>query len=119
MFAHWVALTVLIKLRNVGLIGAVERVVVVSTAHRLKFAQSKIDYLFGVIPGMGRFANPPVSVEADFGSSWMFLRISCMPIPPTITTLDPLLLPRLSFHQYASEFRSHTLHICMHEDQGK
>ncbi|KAL9318103.1 hypothetical protein ACSQ67_014620 [Phaseolus vulgaris] len=93
MFAHWVALTVLIKLRNVGLIGAVERVVVVSTAHRLKFAQSKIDYLFGVIPGMGRFANPPVSVEADFGSSWMFLRISCMPIPPTITTLDPLLLP--------------------------
>jgi len=63
-----VALTALIKLRNRGLIGAGERVVVVSTAHGLKFAQSKIDYHSGAIPGMGRFANPPVSVKADFGS---------------------------------------------------
>ncbi|KAK7347844.1 hypothetical protein VNO80_22383 [Phaseolus coccineus] len=63
-----VALTALIKLRNAGLIGAGERVVVVSTAHGLKFAQSKIDYHSEAIPGMGRFANPPVSVKADFGS---------------------------------------------------
>jgi len=63
-----VALTALIKLRNAGIIGAGERVVVVSTAHGLKFAQSKIDYHSGAIPGMGRFANPPVSVKADFGS---------------------------------------------------
>ncbi|CAJ1941634.1 unnamed protein product [Sphenostylis stenocarpa] len=63
-----VALTALIKLRNRGVIGGGERVVVVSTAHGLKFAQSKIDYHSGAIPGMGRFANPPVSVKADFGS---------------------------------------------------
>jgi len=63
-----VALRALIKLRNKGVIGARERVVVVSTAHGLKFVQSKIDYHSGAIPGMGRFANPPVSVKADFGS---------------------------------------------------
>ncbi|TKY54451.1 Threonine synthase [Spatholobus suberectus] len=63
-----VALTALIKLRNRGVIGRGERVVVVSTAHGLKFAQSKIDYHSGDISGMGRFANPPVSVKADFGS---------------------------------------------------
>lgn len=63
-----VALAALIKLRNRGVIGAGERVVVVSTAHGLKFAQSKIDYHSGLIPGMGRYANPLVSVKADFGS---------------------------------------------------
>ncbi|NP_001296615.1 threonine synthase 1, chloroplastic [Cicer arietinum] len=63
-----VALTALIKLRNSGVIGSSDRVVVVSTAHGLKFAQSKIDYHSGTIPGMGRYANPPVSVKADFGS---------------------------------------------------
>ncbi|KAK7329659.1 hypothetical protein VNO77_23832 [Canavalia gladiata] len=63
-----VALTALIKLRKNGVIGPSERVVVVSTAHGLKFTQSKIDYHSGAIPGMGRFANPPVSVKADFGS---------------------------------------------------
>ncbi|XP_061361595.1 threonine synthase, chloroplastic-like [Gastrolobium bilobum] len=63
-----VALTALIKLRNSGVIGPSDRVVVVSTAHGLKFTQSKIDYHSGSIPGMGRFANPLVSVKADFGS---------------------------------------------------
>lgn len=63
-----VALTALIKLRNRGVIGPRERVVVVSTAHGLKFAQTKIDYHSGAIPDMGRFANPPVSVKPDFGS---------------------------------------------------
>jgi len=63
-----VALTALIKLRNNGVIGASERVVVVSTAHGLKFADSKIDYHSGNIAGIGRYANPPVSVKADFGS---------------------------------------------------
>ncbi|KAE9609908.1 hypothetical protein Lal_00006640 [Lupinus albus] len=63
-----VALTALIKLRNSGVIGPNERTVVVSTAHGLKFTQSKTDYHSGDIPGMGRFANPPVSVKADFGS---------------------------------------------------
>ncbi|CAL0325518.1 unnamed protein product [Lupinus luteus] len=63
-----VALTALIKLRNSGVIGPNERTVVVSTAHGLKFTQSKTDYHSGDIPGMGRFANPPVTVKADFGS---------------------------------------------------
>ncbi|WJX90955.1 Threonine synthase 1, chloroplastic [Trifolium repens] len=63
-----VALTALNKLRNSGVIGSSDRVVVVSTAHGLKFADSKIDYHSGKIPGIGRYANPPVSVKADFGS---------------------------------------------------
>lgn len=63
-----VALTALIKLRNSGVIGPSDRTVVVSTAHGLKFTQSKTDYHSGAIPGMGRFANPPVTVKADFGS---------------------------------------------------
>ena len=39
-----VALTTLTKLRNSGVIGPMDRTVVVSTTHRLKFTQSKIDY---------------------------------------------------------------------------
>ncbi|KAI4335255.1 hypothetical protein L6164_013919 [Bauhinia variegata] len=63
-----VALTALIKLRNSGVIGPGDRTVVVSTAHGLKFTHSKTDYHSGAIPGMGQFANPPVSVQADYGS---------------------------------------------------
>lgn len=64
-----VALTALIKLRNRGIIGPNDRTVVVSTAHGLKFTQSKIDYHSKEIPDMVcRFANPPVQVKADFGS---------------------------------------------------
>lgn len=64
-----VALTALIKLRNSGVIGPNDRTVVVSTAHGLKFTQSKIDYHSKAISGMDcRFANPPVEVKADFGA---------------------------------------------------
>ncbi|GFY97180.1 pyridoxal-5'-phosphate-dependent enzyme family protein [Actinidia rufa] len=64
-----VALTALIKLRNTGVIGPTDRTVVVSTAHGLKFTQSKIDYHSKDIPDMAcRFANPPVQVKAEFGS---------------------------------------------------
>ncbi|XP_031109120.1 threonine synthase 1, chloroplastic-like [Ipomoea triloba] len=64
-----VALTALMKLRERGVIGAHDRTVVVSTAHGLKFTQSKIEYHSRNIPGMDcRFANPPVNVKADFGS---------------------------------------------------
>ena len=64
-----VALTALIKLRNKGIIGPTDRTVVVSTAHGLKFTQSKIDYHSKEIPDMAcQFANPPVQVKADFGS---------------------------------------------------
>ena len=41
----------------------------VSTAHGLKFTQSKIDYHSSDIKDMAcQFANPPVSVKADFWS---------------------------------------------------
>ncbi|KAF3781608.1 Threonine synthase [Nymphaea thermarum] len=64
-----VALASLIKLRNSGVIGKTDRTVVVSTAHGLKFTQSKIDYHSKEIEEMAcRFANPPVQVKADFGS---------------------------------------------------
>lgn len=64
-----VALTALIKLRNSGVIGPMDRTVVVSTAHGLKFSQSKIDYHSKAIPDMAcRFANPPVQVRANFGA---------------------------------------------------
>ncbi|MCL7033526.1 hypothetical protein MKW94_017827 [Papaver nudicaule] len=56
-----VALAALIKLRNSGVIQPNDRTVVVSTAHGLKFTQSKIDYHSNAIPDMAsRFANPPM-----------------------------------------------------------
>ncbi|GJT50655.1 hypothetical protein Tco_0884632 [Tanacetum coccineum] len=64
-----VALTALHKLRKSGVISPTERTVVVSTAHGLKFTQSKIDYHSKVIPDMAcSLANLPVNVKADFGS---------------------------------------------------
>ncbi|KAL4359210.1 hypothetical protein AHAS_Ahas08G0054600 [Arachis hypogaea] len=64
-----VALTALFKLRNSGVIKPTDRTVVVSTAHGLKFTQSKIDYHSKDIKEMAcRYANPPVQVKADFGS---------------------------------------------------
>ncbi|XP_059303052.1 threonine synthase, chloroplastic [Lycium ferocissimum] len=64
-----VALTALFKLRNSGVIKPTDRTVVVSTAHGLKFTQSKIDYHSKEIKDMEcRFANPPMEVKADFGS---------------------------------------------------
>ncbi|KAK6126770.1 hypothetical protein DH2020_039478 [Rehmannia glutinosa] len=63
-----VALSALMKLRRNGIISSTDRTVVVSTAHGLKFTKAKIDYHSGGIKGMDcRFANPPVSVKADFG----------------------------------------------------
>ncbi|CAN6844891.1 unnamed protein product [Brassica oleracea] len=64
-----VALTALMKLRKAGVIEANDRTVVVSTAHGLKFTQSKIDYHSKSIQEMAcRLANPPVKVKAEFGS---------------------------------------------------
>eukprot|EP00262_Sarcandra_glabra_P021957 TRINITY_DN9483_c0_g4_i1.p1 TRINITY_DN9483_c0_g4~~TRINITY_DN9483_c0_g4_i1.p1 ORF type:complete len:421 (-),score=28.17 TRINITY_DN9483_c0_g4_i1:220-1440(-) len=64
-----VALSALIKLRKGGMIGPTDRTVVVSTAHGLKFTQSKIAYHSKEIEHMAcQFANPPVQVKADFGS---------------------------------------------------
>ncbi|KAG5547115.1 hypothetical protein RHGRI_012964 [Rhododendron griersonianum] len=64
-----VALAALMKLRERGVIGKTDRTVVVSTAHGLKFTQSKIDYHSKGIEGMAcRYANQPVEVEADIGA---------------------------------------------------
>ncbi|KAM0899575.1 hypothetical protein ACQ4PT_021241 [Festuca glaucescens] len=64
-----VALAALFKLRDQGIIGTNDRTVVVSTAHGLKFTQSKIDYHDKNIKDMlCQYANPPISVKPDFGS---------------------------------------------------
>ncbi|KAF6164761.1 hypothetical protein GIB67_041013 [Kingdonia uniflora] len=64
-----VALSALMKLRRSGVIAPTDRTVVVSTAHGLKFTQSKIDYHSKDIADMAcRFANPPVQVKNNFGS---------------------------------------------------
>ena len=64
-----VALAALFKLREQRVIGTNDRTVVVSTAHGLKFSQSKIDYHDSKIEDMAcKYSNPPVSVKADFGA---------------------------------------------------
>ena len=64
-----VALAALTKLRERGVIAPGDRTVVVSTAHGLKFAQSKVAYHAREIPGMAAtYANPPVPVREDLGA---------------------------------------------------
>lgn len=64
-----VALAALTKLREAGTIAPGDRTVVVSTAHGLKFAQSKTAYHAREIPGVaGKYANPPVQVREDLGA---------------------------------------------------
>jgi threonine synthase len=42
-------------------------VVVISTAHGLKFPQFKSDYHWGKLEGIAsRYANPPVELPADY-----------------------------------------------------
>jgi threonine synthase len=62
-----VALAALEKLAGRGEIGADSRVVVISTAHGLKFPQFKIDYHWCKLEGVTSMeSNPPVVVEADY-----------------------------------------------------
>lgn len=61
-----VALAVLVKLVNRGDIDRNERVVVVSTAHGLKFADQKARYHQNVIEGVvGTYANEPIELPND------------------------------------------------------
>jgi threonine synthase len=61
-----VALAALIKLKERGVIGARERVVVISTAHGLKFSEFKVGYHRRTLDGVeSRHANPPVELPAD------------------------------------------------------
>ncbi len=73
-----VALAGLIKLAGRGEIGPTDRVVVISTAHGLKFAQFKIGYHWKDLEGVqSRRANPPVELPADYDAvvSAIFERI--------------------------------------------
>jgi threonine synthase len=64
-----VALAAMIKLREQGVIARDERVVVVSTAHGLKFTDSKVGYHQGTLEGIAsRMANPPIPLAADAGA---------------------------------------------------
>ncbi len=61
-----VALAVLIKLVNKGVIQSSDRVVVISTAHGLKFTEFKQGYHEKTLQGMpSRFANAPIELPAD------------------------------------------------------
>ncbi|MBN1609546.1 MAG: pyridoxal-phosphate dependent enzyme, partial [Polyangiaceae bacterium] len=62
-----VALAALIKLAGRGDIGARDRVVVISTAHGLKFPQFKTGYHWSDLQGVSsHHANPPVELPADY-----------------------------------------------------
>jgi threonine synthase len=64
-----VALAVLEKLAARGAVRAGERVVVVSTAHGLKFADFKVGYHEGTLPGIASpLRNPPVRLPATLGA---------------------------------------------------
>src|ERR1043165_2357833 len=61
-----VALASLIKFVERGEVKKGERVVVVSTAHGLKFGNVKADYHMGTLPGItSTYANPPVELKAE------------------------------------------------------
>jgi threonine synthase len=64
-----VALAALIKLKEKGTIGAKERVIVISTAHGLKFSEFKVGYHRGTLEGVAsKHANLPVELPADEGA---------------------------------------------------
>ena len=63
-----VALAVPEKLRNKDIIKATDKVVVVSTAHGLKFTEFKVQYHERKLQGIdSALANPPVELAPDFG----------------------------------------------------
>ncbi len=64
-----VALAALKKLRAQQVIAPSDRVVVISTAHGLKFTHSKVAYHEKKLEGLeSKYANPPVIVKDDFGA---------------------------------------------------
>lgn len=61
-----VALACLIKLLDKGVIGHDERVVVISTAHGLKFSEFKVNYHEGKLSGIkSTYKNSPLILEAN------------------------------------------------------
>jgi threonine synthase len=64
-----VALAAMEKLVKSGTIGKGERVVVLSTAHGLKFVDFKVRYHEMKLEGAGsQFANPPIELPATYGT---------------------------------------------------
>jgi threonine synthase len=62
-----VALAALIKLKDRGVIGKDERVIVISTANGLKFSEFKVGYHRGALEAVTpKHANLPVELPADF-----------------------------------------------------
>jgi len=62
-----VALAALVKLAERGEIVSKDKVVVISTAHGLKFPEFKVKYHAGELEGVaGRYANPPLELPADY-----------------------------------------------------
>ena len=62
-----VALAALMKLRQKGVIQENERVVVISTAHGLKFSRFKVDYHRQELADITeRYANPPLELPAEY-----------------------------------------------------
>jgi len=62
-----VALAVLFKLVERGEIKSSDRVVVISTAHSLKFTDFKVGYHDQTLDGVvSRYANPPLELPADY-----------------------------------------------------
>lgn len=60
------ALGVLFKLIERGIITSDQKVVVISTAHGLKFSRFKVDYHNRQLPGIvEQFPNPPMEIPAD------------------------------------------------------
>ena len=61
------ALASLFKLLDKGVIKADQRVIVISTAHGLKFSRFKVDYHNQQLDSVQeRFANPPLELPADY-----------------------------------------------------
>jgi threonine synthase len=61
-----VALAVLFKLVERGEIKSSDRVIVISTAHGLKFSEFKIEYHESALEDvLSRHANPPLELPAD------------------------------------------------------
>jgi threonine synthase len=61
-----VALAVLLKLKEAGTISSDERVVVISTAHGLKFSEFKVGYHENSLDGVdSQHANPPVVLPPE------------------------------------------------------
>jgi threonine synthase len=61
-----VGLAVLLKLKESGTISSDERVVVISTAHGLKFSEFKVGYHENALDGVeSKYANPPIELPPE------------------------------------------------------